>query len=256
MSGYNAETRVLTPQGYVPFKDLPAEAVVLNMAGPQKAWVAFIDGQYHLTVDTEIEENRHFVVHNDRAAQAQAKQASKTAAAEASTYGGRASTEGAVETGYDLQQLTHPTGFGQQGTAEMLTTALAGAGGATSGIKGLVLQNEAQRGGTGASTTLDELTRQKMQSEAKASEAIAASDVQAKLQQQQEAAADLGRKYGVDVSAQLGQGSLQDKLINTQIEAGKSGWFQNLMQGISTVTGAAKNVASAMYGGGSGFANS
>jgi hypothetical protein len=192
----------------------------------------------------------------DRAAQGEAKQAQKTAATQASTYGARASEERAPLDQYDRQNLDNPQGFGQQGVGEMLTAALGGAGGASASIVG---EEElgAKRGTTGTnSALLDEVARTRSQAGAKASEGIAASDIALKQQQRSAAADDLSRRYGIDVNAQLGQGNLQNSEINTQIKAGQTGWFQNLMQGIATVTGGAKNVASAMYGGGSGFANS
>jgi hypothetical protein len=190
----------------------------------------------------------------DRAAVGAAKSAGKTAESEASKYGTQATGERAPLQAYDVQQLTHPTGFGQQGVGEMLTAALGGAGGASAAIEGGE-SLAAKRGTTGENTAmLDEVARQRLKAGASASEGIAAENVKAKLDQQKAAADDLSRRYGIDVSAQLGQEKAQTEDINAQVEAGKSGWFQNLMQGIQTGT----QVATSLFapGGGGGMLRS
>lgn len=185
----------------------------------------------------------------DRAAQKEAKNAQGIAATQSAKYGAEADTERQSLQKFDLQNLENPQGFGQQGVGEMLTAALGGAGGASSAIVGE--ENlAAKRGTTGPnSAVLDSIARSRMKAAAGASEGIAASDVQLKQEQKKAAADDLSRRYGIDVGAQLGEANARTSAINTQIEAGKSGWFQNLMKGIEVVTGGAKNVAGAMNGG-------
>jgi hypothetical protein len=192
----------------------------------------------------------------DRAATAQANNLQKTAAQSAITaqqnaanYGSQAAVEGKIGEQYDLQQLLHPTGIGQQGKQSYLTAAQAGTGGATAGLSGLVAQAQTRRGAAGASTVGDELVRERSQDMAKAGEGVEAEDIQTKLGQQQQASADLGRKYGTDVNAQLGQGNLenaeqntQDKAIGTEITAGQSGWLQNLYAGVNTAANAVKAI--------------
>lgn len=179
----------------------------------------------------------------DRAASSESTQAEKLAGSEASMYGAQAQSERAPLMRYDIQNLLNPQGFGQQGEAKMLTAAEAGAGGSSSSIVGAE-DLAAKRGTTGTnSALLDAVARSRSQAGAGASEKIAAANEQVKLGQQGEAAGSLQGLYGTDVGAQLGQGNLQNSEINTQIKAGQSGWFQNLMQGIQTTSEAFKNVA-------------
>jgi hypothetical protein len=190
----------------------------------------------------------------DRAAQKSAKQAAATAASRASTLGQEAQGELKPLEQFDIQNLTNPQGFGQRGVMEMLTAAEAGTGG---GAGDLVTQTE--RGaaarhnlGGGSSAMEDEISRNRLKALASTSEGIAGQDVQLKEKQREGAAADLGNLYGINTKGMLDSMDIQNKNINTQVEAGKSGWFQNLMQGIAVVTGAGK----AAFGkpGGAGFA--
>ena len=207
---------------------------------PVYQWDDSLDAYVLVSHDVQycLEDSR-IPIRADRAASNEAKQAQATAAANASQYGAEAGGINGPLQQFDMQNLLNPQGFGQRGVGEMLTAALGGAGGSSSSIEGEE-QLASKRGTTGENTALmDSLARQRLKAGAGSSEGVAASDVQAKLGQQQSAADDLSRRYGIDVQAQLGQGKLQNDDINTQIEAGKSGWFQNLMQGIAVVTGAA-----------------
>jgi hypothetical protein len=179
----------------------------------------------------------------DRAAQSQAKQGEKTAEQNAATYGANAAGERSAVQQYDIGNLTNPQGMGQQGVRDLLTASLGGAGGSTSSLVGAE-QLAAKRGTTGTnSAVLDDIARQRAKAGASASEGIAAQNVKAKLDQQQAAADDLSRRYGIDVNAQLGQGKLQNEDINTELQAGQSGWFQNLNQMLQTINGSANAAA-------------
>jgi hypothetical protein len=178
----------------------------------------------------------------DRSGVDEAKSAEASAANMASQYGAQAQSERAPVQRYDMANLLNPQGFGQQGVNQMLTAALGGAGGESASEVGSE-QLSAQRGNTGAnSASMDQIARERAKAGASASEGISAADVQAKLGQQQAAAQDLSSRYGIDVGAQQGEQGLQTDDINAQVNAGKSGWFQNTMQGIGTVSEAFKNV--------------
>ena len=54
-------------------------------------------------------------------------------------------------------------------------------------------------------------------------------------QKQQTALSGLQGLYGTDVGAQLKAMGIQDSDINTEIQAGQSGWLQNTMGAIGTL---------------------
>lgn len=178
-----------------------------------------------------------------RAAQSQAKQAAGTAATDASKFGAQADAERAPLEQFDIQNLTNPEGFGQQGVKEMLTAALAGGGGATSSLIGSE-EEAAHRNPAGSnSAVLDSLARSRAKAAASASEGVAASDVALKEQQKENAANDLSRRYGIDVSSMLGEQGAQNNAIDTEIKAGQTGWFQNLTSFMQAAAGDAAAAA-------------
>lgn len=184
----------------------------------------------------------------DRAAQKAATQQQNAATANASQYGGQAAAINAPLNAYDTQNLNNPQGIGQQGVHELLTSTAAGAGGTTSSLVGAE-NMAAKRGTTGpSSSVLDDIARQREKGVAGASADIASQDVMLKQKQRSQAADDLSRRYGIDVNAQLGQEGAANAATNTEIKAGQSGWFQNLMAGLGT----AEKGFSALYGGAGG----
>lgn len=164
----------------------------------------------------------------DRGGQAMAKSAFKSAQTTASGLGASAASERAPLERFDIANLINPQGFGQQGTKEMLTAALGGAGGSSASEIGEE-ELAAKRGTTGPnSAVMDEIARQRAKAGATASEGIAAQDVTAKLGQQQEAASDLSRRYGIDVGAQLGAMGQESGDVNAEVNASSHGWLQAL----------------------------
>jgi len=105
------------------------------------------------------------------------------------------------------------------------------------------LQAARTRNGGGFSTALDAAARSRQQAVAGQSEQIAGQDAQLKNTQQQNAAAGLQGLYGTDSSNALKALGLQDSAINTETDAGKSGWLQNATGVLNSITGAGKSAA-------------
>lgn len=183
----------------------------------------------------------------DRAAQTQATNAGEEAQGVAGTeqaeaQGIQGTLTPTLEGWLTAQHSMSPTQLN-----EMLTFAGAGTGGAT-GALGERTELEAARTGNtaGFQSSLDAMAQNRQQALAKASEGIAAQDVQGALARQQMAAGELGKEGEVDTSAALKAMGLQTEDINAEVEAGKSGWFQNM-------TGLIKSLQGAGASGGSAF---
>jgi hypothetical protein len=111
----------------------------------------------------------------------------------------------------------------------MLANAMGSAGGATSGITGQAnLEAGRSRNDAGFSTALDDAARQRTAAAAKTSEGIAADNANLKQDQSNNAAKMLSGLYGTDVGAQNEALNTANSATNTGIEAGKSGWLQNI----------------------------
>lgn len=112
---------------------------------------------------------------------------------------------------------------------ELLTAAGAGAGGATGAFNEQGALNAARTRNTGGLTSaLDANARGRQQALASASEGIAAQDVEGALANKQSAFGQLGAMGQADTSAALGSLGLSNQGIEQEVNAGKSGWFQNL----------------------------
>ena len=112
---------------------------------------------------------------------------------------------------------------------DMLTSAGAGAGGATGALTGQAELETARTGqGAGLTPALSAMARSRQQALAKAGEGIAAEDVQGALKRQQQARGELAGLYGTDVSGALQSMGLVPKDVEAGAQAGSTGWFQNM----------------------------
>ena len=171
----------------------------------------------------------------DRAAQAAAQNAGKTAATVAGNAGQAATAEEGALTPFYQQEMTAQHGFTPGQTNELLTNALAGAGGATSALTGSAEQEAARtRNPSGFAKSLDEIARDKSKAAAGASEGIAAEDVMAAKQENQQGAAGEMGLFGENTKAQLGAMGQEAGDVNALVNAGNSGWEQQLEAGIKT----------------------
>lgn len=214
-------------------------------------------GEY-IPVTEEFYEYDGPVAKCDRAAQAAAKNAANTAGTTAGGYGSAASGIGATLTPLLTRDATGgATGFSPTEKNAQLVAGEQGAGGAVGSVAGAAgLAANRTRNSGALSGVLDAAARHGTQAASQSAERVENNDAMLKQQKQMEAQKALQGLYGTNVSAQLGQGNLQNSEQQTGLQAGQQGWLQNTLGTISTLTGGAKNVAGAMYGGGSGFANS
>lgn len=166
----------------------------------------------------------------------QAKSAATTATNTAATLGGEAQAIGANLTPFLTQEMLHPQGIGQEGIGAETGAALGGAGGATAGIVGQAAQRAAaSRNGGGFQAALDDASRQRMKAAAGASEGIQAGNEQTKLNQQQEGERGLQGMYGTDTSGMLNSQGQVANDINAEVNANKSGWFQNTVAMLNAI---------------------
>lgn len=176
-----------------------------------------------------------------RQQQGQANQTFGTATGNAAQYGGDASSIGGTLTPFLTQRLLNPSGYSQGDMGAMLANAFGSSGGATSGITGQAnLQAGRSRNDAGFSTALAEAARARTAAAAHASEGIAENNANLKQDQSNNAAKMLAGLYGTDVGAQNDALNTANSATQTGIEAGKSGWLQNMNAIISTIAGAAK----------------
>lgn len=175
-----------------------------------------------------------------RAAQSQANQAQQTAGAQASQLFG----EGQSIQSNLVPQLTAETtaahSMSPDQLNELLTAAGAGTGGALGAYQGQAELEQARtgQGGPQFSAALDQMQRQRGQQLAKGAEGIAAEDVQGALANKQTAFKELGALSGQNTDAALKAMGIQTEDIGQEIQAGKSGWFQNLTGLMGSLGGA------------------
>jgi hypothetical protein len=182
-----------------------------------------------------------------RSAQNQANQTFNSATDNAATYGSNASAIGANLTPLLTQRLLNPSGYSQGDMGAMLANALGSAEGSTSGITGQAnLQAARSRNDAGFSTALAEAARARTAAAAHASEGVATDNANLKQEQSNNAAKMLAGLYGTDVGAQNDALNTANNSIQTGIEAGKSGWLQNLTSLISAINGNGTGTAAAI----------
>ena len=205
---------------------------VLDMETLQ--WVAN-DGEYEYSGP---------VMKFDRWAQGQAKQQVGTDTSTAGNYGNQAGQIAGIINPVMKNAINNPTGYNAQQENKMLTSAEAGAGGATAGLSGAAGLAANRTRNSGSLTGInDSLARARAGSAAKASEGIAAKSADLGEANKQRAIAGLSGERGADISAQLhSQGQATDAL-NSEVNAGKSGWFQNMTDFMKAASGAAGGAA-------------
>ncbi|MGA9668243.1 MAG: hypothetical protein WBQ94_03495 [Terracidiphilus sp.] len=173
-----------------------------------------------------------------RSAQGQASNAVNTASGTGAQLGAEAQGIGSTLTPFLTSELEHPQGFSPQSMSGMLGAAEGGAGGATAGIVGQANQMAARtRNAGGFQTALDDAARQRTKAAAGASEGIAGENANLQAQQQQDAARGLQGMYGTDTSGMLDATGQEANDINAEVNAGKSGWLQNTLGILNTISG-------------------
>lgn len=173
----------------------------------------------------------------DRAAQSAAKNAGATAAGVAGENNAQASgLESTLDPFYKHEMgAEHLFTPGQND--ELLTAAGAGSGAVAGSEQAALNRNAATTNNQSALTkSLQDVARDRMKSAAGASEGIAAQDVMGAKQLNQAGAAGEAGLFNTDTDAALKAMGINTNDINTQLEAGKSGWLQNMNSTISALT--------------------
>jgi hypothetical protein len=181
----------------------------------------------------------------DRWAQGQDKANAATAGTVAGQAGANALQERAKLNPIYNQEATAEHGFTPGQTNELLTAALAG-GGAAAGDTAAATNRLASetRNPSGFTKSLQEQARDRDKAAAGASEGVAAQDVMgAKALNQAGIAGEQGL-FNTDTGSQLSAMGAQQNATNAEVEAGKSGWLQN-MTGVMNAVG---NAASGLSG--------
>jgi hypothetical protein len=179
------------------------------------------------------------VANLDRWGSAAAKGAEHEAENTANKLGGEADTEHGQLSPFYTNEMNATHYFSPEQTGEMLNYALAGSGGAASSITGQAgLEAARTRNASGFTKSLDEAARERDKAAAGASEGIAAQDIMGTKELNQQGAAGLSGLYGTDLGGQEKAMGLQTADINSAVEAGKSGWLQNMNDTIKAISGA------------------
>lgn len=174
-----------------------------------------------------------------KSAQNQAGKATNTATDTGAGYGASAAGVDSNLVPFETQQLLHPMGYSPTDTSAQLASGLGGAGGATAGVVGMANQGAAQTGNaSGFTAVLDDAARQKAKAAAGASEGIAAKNADVKIGQQNQAAGALGDIAHQDQQSQLQAMGQVAPDINSNVNAGQSGWLQNTLAIMKTLQGA------------------
>lgn len=173
----------------------------------------------------------------DRWAQGQAKQSANNDATTASNLQGEAQGEHAQLTPFYSQEMNAKHAYDPTQLNELLTAAEAGSGAAAGDIAAKTDQLAARSGNaSGFTKSLQEQARDRMKAAAGSSEGIAAADVQGAKDLNQKGAAGLSGLYGTDTTGMLDAMGQRTKDVNSEVEAGKSGWLQNTLDAAKTIS--------------------
>jgi hypothetical protein len=181
----------------------------------------------------------------DRALQSAATKDATTAGTTAAGYGSTAANEGSTLNPFYTSEMKATHGFNPNQVNELLTAAEAGGGGANGALMGQAQQEAARtRNASGFTKSLDEAARDKSKAAAGASEGVAAEDVMGAKKLNQEGASGMEGLYGTNVGAQLKAMGQQNEDIGTALQAGQTGWLQNMQGTLNSLANGAKGAAS------------
>lgn len=142
------------------------------------------------------------------------------------------------------QEATNPEGFGKAGLAAMNTASQQSTGGSTAGAVGEGLLAAARnRNSGGAAPALDAAVRSGQQQQSQNAVGIQGENEQLKQAQQQAGLSGMAGLYGKNTGDALSALGLENQSTTALTQAGQSGWYQNLNQGIGSLA----NVYKALY---------
>jgi hypothetical protein len=181
-----------------------------------------------------------------RQAQQQASDAYKTASGTANQYGGQGNQIASSLIPGLEREANNPQGYTPEEMNNQLVASEQGAGGANAGIVGQAnLQAARSRNSAGYTAGLDEAARDKTRALSQGALDIQNRSAELGQKKQMAAQGELAGLYGTDVNANLKAQGLLPEDVNAEVNAGKSGWFQNMTDLIRTLSGSAKNAAQA-----------
>lgn len=180
----------------------------------------------------------------DRSTQGAAGQNARAAGSTGSNFSTQANQIGGTLIPTLKQEATNPTGYTPQEQANQLTAgeqAAGGAGGAVAGEAGL---RAARTNNTGSlSSVLDQAARRTGQTLSENALGVANKSADLAQKKQAQALGQLQGLYGTDTSNALKAMGLQNEDLDTELNAGKSGWLQNGMGILSSLQGAGKTAS-------------
>ncbi len=172
----------------------------------------------------------------DRAASNAAKGAAKTAGDVAGTEESQANAEHGALSPFYRSEMNATHGFNPEQTQELLNYAGSATGGSGATAMGEAASEAARtRNTSGFSSALDQNARDRAKQMATANAGVGEADVMGAKTLNQEGAKGLSGLYDTDTSAMLKSMGQQNEDINTGINAGKTGWFQNTLAAINAL---------------------
>lgn len=179
----------------------------------------------------------------DRSAQSQGKTAASNAGSTAASEQGNANNAQASLTPFYKQEMNAQHLYTPDQTNELLGYAGAATGGTGATAMGEANSEAARtRNTSGFSSALDATARDRQRQLSEANLGVGAQDIMGAKQLNQEGAAGTAGLNQLDTDAMLKSMGLQNQDINTQIDAGKSGWLQSLNQTLGSVGGLIGNL--------------
>jgi hypothetical protein len=154
------------------------------------------------------------------------------------TYGDRATATSNILTPTLNQMATAPQGFGKQTVGNMTTAALQGAGGAQAATVGGGIQRAAGTNNAGAfDASAGQAGHDATSALTDAALGVQNRDADLKQQQQQFGVQGLNNQYQTNVGAGENALGLSTNAVNSAVNAGQSGWLQNGLGIVNTLTG-------------------
>lgn len=179
-----------------------------------------------------------------RDTQAAAGANSKTAQGLSTTYGSNAAANSSVLTPTLNQMATNPQGFSPQTVNNMTTAAMQSAGGAAAGTVGQGnLQAARTNNAGGFAPVAAQAGHDATAQLSDAALGIQNKDAMLKQQQQEEGLSGLQNEYATNVGAGENALGLSNQSLNTQLQAGQTGWLQNTLGVLNGISGLGKSAA-------------
>jgi|ERR1700690_469685 len=182
----------------------------------------------------------------DRSLQNSAEQANTTAQTTGANYGSQAAGIGAQLIPQLQAQATGNVGETPTQINSQLVAGQQAAGGATGSVAGEAGLAANRTHNSGAlSGVLDQASRNRAMAESSNALGVQNKSADVARANQARSQGELAGIYGGDIHAQLGAMGLQPADINAGVNAGNSGWFQNSMNFLNSLSGNASKAIAA-----------